>query len=87
MTEISRIERNWTEVNYYTTITPSLEDYTTASRQSRLARLKDATFLRTWVLRNSGGLPTTVAPLSDCVRAERLWRGRIPRNIWTITSW
>ncbi len=37
--EVSRIERNWTEVNYYTTITPSLENYTAASRQSRLARL------------------------------------------------
>jgi hypothetical protein len=69
---------NWTEVNYYTTITPSLENYTTASRQSRLARLKDTTFLRTWVLRSSGGLPTTVAPSSDRDRVERLWRGRIP---------
>ncbi len=53
--EESRIEKNWIEVNYYTTITPSLENYTTASRQSKLARLKDATFLRTWVLRSSGG--------------------------------
>ena len=76
--EVSRIERNWIEVNYYTTITPSLEDYDTASRQSRLSRLKDATFLRTWVLRSSGGLPTTVAPAGDRNRIERLWRGRIP---------
>ena len=76
--EVSRIERNWIEVNYYTTITPSLEDYATASRQSRLSRLKDATFLRTWVLRSSGGLPTTVTPTSDRNRVERLWRGRIP---------
>ncbi len=66
------------EVNYYTTITPSLEDYAAASRQSRIARLKDATFLRTWVLRSSDGLPTTVAPSSDRDRVERLWRGRIP---------
>ena len=76
--EVSRIERNWMEVNYYTTITPSLENYATASRQSKLARLKDATFLRTWVLRSSGGLPTTAAPSSDRDRVERLWRGRIP---------
>jgi hypothetical protein len=76
--EVSRIERNWIEVNYYTTITPSLEDYTTASRQARLSRLKDATFLRTWVLRSSGGLPITVAPSSDRDRVEHLWRGRIP---------
>jgi hypothetical protein len=25
--EVSRIEKNWMEINYYTTITPSLEDY------------------------------------------------------------
>ncbi len=70
--EVSRIERNWIEVNYYITITPSLEDYAAASRQSRIARLKDATFLRTWALRSSGGLPTTVAPSSDRDRVERL---------------
>ncbi len=70
--KVSRIERNWMEVSYYTTITPSLEDYAAASRQSRIARLKDATFLRTWVLRSSGGLPTTVAPSSDRECAERL---------------
>ncbi len=66
------------EVNYYTTITPSLEDYATATRQSRIARLKEATFLRTWVLRSSGDLPTTIPPSSDRDRVERLWRGRIP---------
>ncbi len=76
--EVSRIERNWIEVNYYTTITPSLEDYAAASRQSRIARLKDATYLRTWVLRSSGGLPTTIPPSSGRDRVERLWRGRIP---------
>jgi hypothetical protein len=76
--EISRIVKNWTEVNYYTTVTPALDNYGTAGRASRLSRLKEATFLRTWVLRNSGGLPTTTAPRSDRDRTERLWRGRIP---------
>ncbi len=76
--EVSRIERNWVEINYYTTITPPLEHYATASKQAKLSRLKDATFLKTWVLRSSGGLPTTVAPANDRDRVERLWRGRIP---------
>ncbi len=71
-------ERNWMEINYYTTITPSLEDHANASRQARLARLKEATFLRTWVLRSSGGLPTTIASTSDRDRVEHLWRERIP---------
>ena len=71
-------ETGWREINYYTTITPSLENYVNAGRQARLARLKEATFLRTWVLRSSGGLPTTVAPANDRERVERLWRGRIP---------
>jgi hypothetical protein len=48
--EVSRIEKNWVEINYYTTITPSLEHHATASKQARVMRLKDATFLRTWVL-------------------------------------
>jgi hypothetical protein len=47
--EVSIIERNWVEINYYTTITPSLEDYAITSRQTRSSRLKDAAFLRTWV--------------------------------------
>ncbi len=74
----NREKLDGTEVNYYATIPPSLEDYAAASRQSRLSRLKDATFLRTWALRSSGGLPTTVASTSDRDRVERLWRGRIP---------
>ena len=76
--EISRIEKNWTEVNYYTTVTPALDDYGAAGIAARLARLKEATFLRTWVLKNSGGFPTTTAPSNDRDRIERLWRGRIP---------
>jgi hypothetical protein len=76
--EVSRIERNWIEVNYYTTITPSIVNYDTAELRQRQANLKEATFLRTWVLRNSGGFPTTIPPRSNRDRAERLWRGRIP---------
>ena len=76
--EVSRIERNWIEVNYFTTVTPSIIDYDTAGLRQRQARLKEATFLRTWVLRNSGGFPTTIPPRNNRDRAERLWRGRIP---------
>ena len=76
--EVSRIERNWIEVNYFTTVTPSIIDYDTAGLRQRQARLKEATFLRTWVLRNSGGFPTTTPPRNNRDRAERLWRGRIP---------
>jgi hypothetical protein len=47
--EISRIERNRIEVNYYTTITPSLVGYITAGKRHKLARLKEATFMRTWL--------------------------------------
>jgi hypothetical protein len=74
----TRIERQWIEVNYYTTVTPALDNYDVAGKQRRISRLKEATFLRTWVLRNSGGFPTTTAPKNDRDRVERLWRGRIP---------
>ena len=76
--EISRIERQWIEVNYYTTVTPALDNYEVAGKQLKISRLKEVTFLRTWVLRNSGGFPTTTAPKNDRDRVERLWRGRIP---------
>ncbi len=76
--QISRIERQWIEVNYYTTVTPALGNYDVAGKQRRISRLKEATFLRTWVLKSSGGYPTTTAPKNDRDRVERLWRGRIP---------
>ncbi len=65
-------------MNYYTTITPALGNYDVAGKQRKISRLKEATFLRTWVIRNSGGFPTTTAPKNDRDRVERLWRGRIP---------
>jgi hypothetical protein len=76
--KISRIERQWIEVNYYTTVTPALGNYDVAGKQGRISRIKEATFLRTWVLRNSGGFPTTTAPRNDRDRVERLWRGKTP---------
>jgi hypothetical protein len=76
--QISRIERQWIEVNYYTTVTPALGNYDVAGKQRRISRLEEATFLRTWVLKNSGGFPTTTAPKNDRDRVEQLWRGRIP---------
>ncbi len=78
--EISRIERQWIEVNYdYTTVTPALGNYDVAGKQRRISRLKEATFLRTWVLRNSGGFPANNhGPKERSRRVERLWRGRIP---------
>jgi hypothetical protein len=45
--EISRIEKQWIEVNYYTTVTLALSNYDVAGRQRRIARIKKATFLRT----------------------------------------
>jgi hypothetical protein len=71
--EISRIERQWIEVNYYTTVTPALGNYDVAGKQRRISRLKEATFLRTWVLRNSGGFPTTGPRLQRTIEIE--WNG------------
>jgi hypothetical protein len=76
--EISKIERQWIEVKYYTTVTPPLGNHDVAGKQRRISRLKEATFLRTWVLRNNGGFTTTTVPKNDRDRVERLWRGRIP---------
>jgi hypothetical protein len=63
------------EVNYYTTQTPPLQNYTTASKKDKMARISSATFLRTWCLR---GDPTTEPPKSARARDKQLWWGRIP---------
>ncbi len=76
--ETSRTERQRIEVNYYTTVTPALVNYDVAGKQRRIARVKEAPFLRTWVLSNSEGFPVTTAPKNDRDRVERLWRERIP---------
>jgi hypothetical protein len=52
-------------MNYYATVNPALGNYDVAGKQRRIARIKEATFLRTWVLRNSGGFPTTTTPKND----------------------
>jgi hypothetical protein len=46
--EISRIERNWTEVNYYTTVTPALDNYGIAGR------IKASKVERSHLLKNMG---------------------------------
>jgi hypothetical protein len=35
--EISRIERQWIEVNYYTTVTPALDNYEVAGKQLKVS--------------------------------------------------
>ena len=63
------------EVNYYTTQTPPLQNYMTATKKDKMARIRSATFLRTWCLR---GDPTTEPPKSARARDKQLWWGKIP---------
>jgi hypothetical protein len=48
--EIRSILVDSIEVNYFTTQTPSLEGYDKCSEETRIERLADALFLRTWCL-------------------------------------
>ena len=52
-----------------------LQNYMTASKKDKMARIRSATFLRTWCLR---GDPTTEPPKSARARDKQLWWGRIP---------
>ena len=75
--EISKVLPNRIEVNYYTTVTPPLEDYETKSLALRSKRLLETTFLRTWYLIAEDQSATTTPPKG--IRLTRdIYSGRIP---------
>jgi hypothetical protein len=76
--EIRKVLADRIEVNYYTTITPALLNYSEASITQRKERLEEASFLRTWCLDRGKGLPTTTPPSTDHGKTAHLWWGRIP---------
>ena len=65
------------KVNYYSTQGQSLEGYATTSQDSRMARLADISFLRTWCLDNGRGKATTNPPKQAIRRTKDLWRGQL----------
>ena len=76
--EIRKILADRIEVNYYTTATAALLDYSNQTIPEKQRRLKAANFLRTWCLDRGKGLPTTTPPTSNHGRMKHLWWGRIP---------
>jgi hypothetical protein len=66
-------------INYYTTITPPLEDHNAASLSSRLKRLNETTFQRTWCLELGRGKATTIPP-KESRREKGLYRGDLPSS-------
>jgi hypothetical protein len=76
--EIRKILADRIEVNYYTTVTPALPDYSESPIEERKERLKEANFLRTWCLDRGKGLPTTTPPTTTHGKVRHLWWGRIP---------
>ena len=63
------------------TITPPLEDYASASLTSRLKRLSETTFQRTWCLELGRGKATTIPPKENR-REKDLYRGDLPSKEW-----
>ena len=76
--EVRKLLADRIEVNYYTTVTPALEEFQESSHMQREERLKEAHFLRTWCLDRGKGLPTTIPPATNHGRMKHLWWGRIP---------
>jgi hypothetical protein len=69
------------EVNYYTTQTPSLDNYIRSSMKDRKDRPSEALFLRTWCLSGGKGLPSTTPPTTKYARMNHLWWGKIPLEV------
>jgi hypothetical protein len=76
--EVRKLLADRIEVNYYTTVTPALEEFQESTHMQREERLKEAHFLRTWCLDRGKGLPTTIPPATNHGRMKHLWWGRIP---------
>jgi hypothetical protein len=75
--EVSEVLTDRIKVNYYTTITPPLEDYENKSLALRTRRLNDTTFLRTWCLTTGTRTATTQPPTG--IRLTRdVYSGKIP---------
>lgn len=79
--QVAQVLPDRVRVNYYTTITPPLEDYNAASPSSRLKRLNETTFQRTWCLELGRGKATTIPPKENR-REKDLYRGDLPSNEW-----
>jgi hypothetical protein len=75
--EVRAVLADRIEVNYFTTQTPTLDDYGECSIQKRKARLREALFLRTWGLSGGKGEPTTNPPSTKHARTNLLWWGKI----------
>ena len=76
--EIRSILVDRVEVNYFTTQVPALERYNECSEETRIERLADAIFLKTWCLSRGKGEPTTTPPTSKYAQINHLWWGKIP---------
>ena len=77
--EVSKLLPNRIEVNYYTTITPALDDYASKSLAIRTKSLENTTFLRTWYL-TAGDQSATTIPPKGIRRTRDIYSGRIPLN-------
>jgi hypothetical protein len=63
-------------VHYYTTTTPALVKYSTASLSERDGQISQAIFLKTWSVLGGGGYATTESPKG--IRKTRdIWSGKI----------
>ena len=78
LAEITEVLPDRVKVNYYTTVTPPLESYSTQTDAAiKLRRLGETSFLRTWCLQVEGRRPTTVPPSNNSLHKD-LYSGQIP---------
>ena len=78
--EVSRVLTDRIEVNYYTTVTPPLDEYADKSPTLRTKRLAETSFLRTWCFQMGGYNPTTKPPEQANRLAKDVYKGQLPNN-------
>merc|ERR1712086_45702 len=80
LAEITKKYQDRVEVNYYSTPTQSLDDYSSSSLEKRLERISQAHFRKTWFVYagKNAGKGTLQAPFPNNPET-RIWKGYIPK--------
>ena len=78
LAEVCEVLPDRIKVNYYTTVTPPLDEHSTQTVAAKAARLAETSFLRTWCLRVDNRKPTTVAPTRPHSLNNDVYSGLIP---------
>jgi hypothetical protein len=76
--QVTDVLTDRTKVNYHTTLTQQVDNYSRTSPPKTQGRLDVGMWKRTWCLDNGMGKATTTPPTNPHRRTKDLWTGKLP---------